>query len=209
MAPALPQSADTPETHSLDLRAEHTHERLGVNMLIDRHLIDLRTGRNRQFVLADLFRQSVYSRLAGYEDTSDAERLAEDPIFRMLAFARAQRDQSRAHVNAALIRNGSPHRGADLSGTGAAERRPGAARGDPAAHAARDPRYRQLGESGARRRRAVSVQRPLRVRLLPSPLRLRPGRRLLGRHAPLGERPQCQGVGGGAPSDHWPAPSPA
>ena len=27
----------------------------------------------------------LYSRLAGYEDTNDAERLAEDPAFRMLA----------------------------------------------------------------------------------------------------------------------------
>ena len=40
-------------------------ERLGLSTLIDRHLIDLRTGRNRQFLLADLFRQSVYSGLAG------------------------------------------------------------------------------------------------------------------------------------------------
>src|SRR5712671_5561825 len=68
-------------------------ERLGLNTLIDRHLIDLRTGRNRQFVLADLFRQSVYSRLAGYEDTNDAERLAEDPPFRMLA-SRERRETS-------------------------------------------------------------------------------------------------------------------
>jgi hypothetical protein len=68
-------------------------ERLGLNTLIDRHLIDLRTGRNRQFVLADLFRQSVYSRLAGYEDTNDAERLAEDPTFRMLA-SRERRETS-------------------------------------------------------------------------------------------------------------------
>jgi hypothetical protein len=36
-------------------------------------------------LLPDLFRQSIYSRLAGYEDTNDAERLAEDPTFRMLA----------------------------------------------------------------------------------------------------------------------------
>src|SRR5262249_59915316 len=43
------------------------------------------TGRNSQFSLPDLFRQSIYSRLAGYEDTNDAERLAEDPTFRMLA----------------------------------------------------------------------------------------------------------------------------
>jgi hypothetical protein len=60
-------------------------ERLGLTALIERHLTDPRTGRNRQFSLADLFRQSVYSRLAGYEDTNDAERLAEDPTFRMLA----------------------------------------------------------------------------------------------------------------------------
>ncbi len=68
-------------------------ERLGLSALIARHLTDPRTGRNRQFPLADLFRQSVYSRLAGYEDTNDAERLAEDPAFRMLA-SRERRETS-------------------------------------------------------------------------------------------------------------------
>jgi hypothetical protein len=34
--------------------------------------------------LADLLRQSVYSRLAGYEDVNDAERLAEDPAIRLI-----------------------------------------------------------------------------------------------------------------------------
>src|SRR3981081_551007 len=60
-------------------------ERLGLSALTERHLSDPRTGYNRQFPLPDLFRQSIYSRLAGYEDTNDAERLAEDPTFRMLA----------------------------------------------------------------------------------------------------------------------------
>jgi hypothetical protein len=60
-------------------------ERLGLGALIDRHLTDPRTGRNRQFPLRDLVRQSIYSRLAGYEDTNDPERLAADPAFRMLA----------------------------------------------------------------------------------------------------------------------------
>jgi hypothetical protein len=60
-------------------------ERLGLSTLIERHLADPRTGHNSQFPLPDLFRQSIYSRLAGYEDTNDAERLAEDPTFRMLA----------------------------------------------------------------------------------------------------------------------------
>jgi len=60
-------------------------ERLGVSALIEEHLTDPRTGRNAQFPLRDLLRQSIYSRLAGYEDTNDAKRLAEDPTFRMLA----------------------------------------------------------------------------------------------------------------------------
>src|SRR5712671_8153219 len=68
-------------------------ERLGLNTLIERHLADPRIGHNRQFPLRDLFRQSIYSRLAGYEDTNDAERLAEDPTFRMLA-SRERREAS-------------------------------------------------------------------------------------------------------------------
>src|SRR5260370_36538245 len=60
-------------------------DQLGLDALIEHHLSDPRTGHNRQFPLRDLFRQSVYSRLAGCEDTNDAERLAEDPTFRMLA----------------------------------------------------------------------------------------------------------------------------
>jgi hypothetical protein len=68
-------------------------ERLGLSTLIERHLADPRTGRNSRFSLPDLFRQSIYSRLAGYEDTNDAERLADDPTFRMLA-SRERRDTS-------------------------------------------------------------------------------------------------------------------
>lgn len=31
-----------------------------------------------------MFRQSVYSRLAGYEDLNDAERLSQDPTFLLI-----------------------------------------------------------------------------------------------------------------------------
>jgi len=58
-------------------------ERLGLSELIGEHLTD-RRGLNSRFPLADLFRQSVYSRLAGYEDVNDAERLSQDPTFRLI-----------------------------------------------------------------------------------------------------------------------------
>jgi hypothetical protein len=59
-------------------------ERLGLSVLIERHLIDSRRGKNVQLPLSDLLRQSVYSRLAGYEDVNDAERLSQDPTFRLI-----------------------------------------------------------------------------------------------------------------------------
>ena len=59
-------------------------ERLGLGALIEQHLRDPRRGKNTQFPLADLFRQSVYGRLAGYEDVNDAERLSQDPTFRLI-----------------------------------------------------------------------------------------------------------------------------
>jgi Transposase DDE domain group 1 len=59
-------------------------ERLGMGDLIAEHLSDARRGKNTQLPLADLFRQSVYSRIAGYEDVNDAERLSQDPAFRLI-----------------------------------------------------------------------------------------------------------------------------
>jgi hypothetical protein len=58
-------------------------ERLGFGELIQQHLTDSRAN-NARFSLADLLRQSVYSRLAGYEDVNDAERLSQDPALRLI-----------------------------------------------------------------------------------------------------------------------------
>ena len=59
-------------------------ERFGLAGGIAAHLRDSRHGLNTQFRLPDLLRQSVYSRLAGYEDLNDAVRLAADPTFRLI-----------------------------------------------------------------------------------------------------------------------------
>src|SRR6202795_1276983 len=45
-------------------------------------LAEARTGKNRQHLLVGLLRQSVFGRLAGYEDVNDAERLCHDPAMR-------------------------------------------------------------------------------------------------------------------------------
>src|SRR5437879_6063633 len=54
-------------------------ERLGLGKLIAQHLTDSR-GKNTQLPLADLLRQSFYSRMAGYEDVNDAERLSQADV---------------------------------------------------------------------------------------------------------------------------------
>ena len=52
-------------------------------------LRDTRTGHNRLHLLVGLLRQSVFGRLAGYEDVNDADRLALDPVMRQVVGWRA------------------------------------------------------------------------------------------------------------------------
>jgi hypothetical protein len=52
-------------------------------------LADPRTGRNGRHRLISLLRQSVFSRLAGYEDVNDADRLCRDPVMCQLVGGRA------------------------------------------------------------------------------------------------------------------------
>ena len=57
-------------------------------------LADARTGKNRQHLLVGLLRQSVFGRLAGYEDVNDAERLCRDPAMRWVVGGRAPMGQA-------------------------------------------------------------------------------------------------------------------
>lgn len=67
------------------------NEALGLTSAIDSELRDKRTGKNTRHSIAALLRQSIYSRLAGYEDTNDAERLALDPAMRCVTSGKAMK----------------------------------------------------------------------------------------------------------------------
>src|ERR1700716_2957724 len=62
---------------------------LGFTVIAGKSLADSRTGKNGRHALVGLLRQSVFSRLAGYEDVNDAERLRHDPAMRWIVGGRA------------------------------------------------------------------------------------------------------------------------
>src|SRR3954454_16931706 len=62
---------------------------LGLSAVAGETLADARTGKNGHHALVGLLRQSVFGRLAGYEDVNDAERLRHDPAMRWVVGERA------------------------------------------------------------------------------------------------------------------------
>ena len=57
-------------------------------------LADARTGKNGRHQLVGSLRQSVFGRLAGYEDVNDAERLRRDPAMRWVVGGQAPMGQA-------------------------------------------------------------------------------------------------------------------
>ncbi len=64
-------------------------EALGLTALSGDLIADMRTGKNGWHRLIGLLRQSVYGRLAGYEDVNDADRLGRDPAMRWIVGGKA------------------------------------------------------------------------------------------------------------------------
>jgi hypothetical protein len=61
----------------------------GLTALAGEMLADARSGKNGRHALVGLLRQSVFGRLAGYEDVNDAERLRHDPAMRWIVGGKA------------------------------------------------------------------------------------------------------------------------
>jgi len=62
---------------------------LGLTPAAGERLADARTGKNGRHALVGMFRQSVFGRLAGYEDVNDALRLRHDPAMRWIIGGKA------------------------------------------------------------------------------------------------------------------------
>jgi hypothetical protein len=61
------------------LACRELDDALGLSTMAGEMLADARTGKNGGHALVGMLRQSVFGRLAGYEDVNDAERLRHDP----------------------------------------------------------------------------------------------------------------------------------
>jgi Transposase DDE domain group 1 len=71
------------------LAVRELDEMMGLADMAGELIEDKRTGKNIQHQIPGLLRQSVYARLAGYEDTNDHEGLSRDPAMRAVIGKRA------------------------------------------------------------------------------------------------------------------------
>jgi hypothetical protein len=66
------------------LAVRELDDALGLTYIASDYLQESRPGRNIRHQLVPLLRQSIYSRLAGYDDTNDAKRLSQDPAMKVV-----------------------------------------------------------------------------------------------------------------------------
>jgi hypothetical protein len=84
------------------LAVRELDEMMGLTEMAGDLLADKRTGKNTQHQIPGLLRQSVYARLAGYEDVNDQEALVGDPAMcqrqpNLSAFRRTKMSTIRRH----------------------------------------------------------------------------------------------------------------
>jgi hypothetical protein len=86
------------------------HNAFGLTSTAATGLVDSRTGQNTQHGLRALLRQSLCSRLAGYEDVNDVERLCLDPTMRIVVGGRAKDQTAASPSELARPDSGAPRR---------------------------------------------------------------------------------------------------
>ena len=171
---------------------------LGLSAMAGDMLADARTGKNGRHALVGLLRQSVFGRLAGYEDVNDADRLRHDPAMRWIvggkaaSGAAASPSQMGRFETRWLTAEKNLSALADLSGQWIDR-----------VHGRRPPRGIVLdmdssvspthGEQEMQR-----LERPLRLHLLSSAVRVQPVRRSGTLRAASGQRPQRRRLEGRA-----------
>jgi hypothetical protein len=79
----------------------------GLSTMAGEKLADARTGRNGRHALVGLLRQSVFGRIAGYEDVNDGERLRYDPAMRWIVGGKAAGGAAASSCTATARREGS------------------------------------------------------------------------------------------------------
>src|SRR5260221_5954847 len=171
---------------------------LGLTTSGGERLAEVRTGKNRRHLLVGLLRQSVFGRLAGYEDVNDAERLCHDPAMRWVVgggapMGRAASASQMGRFETEWARTAGEPRRAIRSAWGLDRHR------EPAATAEDDrARHGFEREPDVRRAGRQRLQRPFRLHLLPPAVRVQPTRRSGAVRSAVRQRPQRRWLAGRA-----------
>ena len=156
----------------------------------DEFLKESRTGKNILHQLIPLLRQSVYSRLAGYDDTNDADRLSQDPALRVVVGWKgpdrnAASTSEMGRFETQLLTQKENLKGIERLNVEWIKRALA-----KTVHRAYHPGHRQFGESGAWGAGGSSLQRPLWMHVLSPLVLLQPVWRLRRGGSQTRQRPQ-------------------
>ena len=150
---------------------------LGLTAMAGEMLADARTGKNGRHALVGLLRQSVFGRLAGYEDVNDAERLCHDPAMRWVVGDKATQGSAASPSQMGRFETqwlAAAREPCRARRSARPVDRHGARSATAERHRARHGFEREPDLRRAGRQR---LERPFRLHLLPSAVRVQPVRR--------------------------------
>ena len=167
---------------------------LDLTGIASNYLQESRTGRNILHHLVPLLRQSIYSRLAGYDDTNDAVRLSKDPAMRVVVACSGSDHNTASTSEMGRFETETLTEEKNLKGLAQMNSQwvEGAMVHTPHRRVILDMDSSESPVSGARSAGGSRLQRPLRVCLLSPSLSVQPVRGLRSSDATARQRPQCR-----------------